>query len=386
MATSRKILVPIGVLILFIGMSSGILLLRSEPQKKSPSVSAPLVRVQAVKLQKYTATINSFGVARARHSVAVASEVEGKVIAIHPDFIDGGYVKSEQMLLTVDPSKYTLAVARAAADLAKAEFEYLRTKTDKKSAFSEQKILRDLKKWNLNVSDDPSLRALSQYIPQIKLAKAELEFASEDLKEARKRLAKTKLVAPFDGYIEASQLSVGQIIKAHEIVGNLVAVSPLLVDAQVSLADAAWIPTGKQDVEISKMIDGQNHRWQGTLLHRMERLEEIGNLITFVIEVKKTISSLGLRMPRGLFVTVKIRGKAAENVTILPKSALRENNMLWVADADGTLAVQGIKVVHATNDIVVVRGVSQGINVIVSYLSRVASGMKVTVAPLQKES
>ena len=80
----------------------------------------------------------------------------------------------------------------------------------------------------------------------------------------------------------------------------------------------------------------------------------------------------------GMFVDVKIFGKSVDGVRVLPRVALREGDIVWVADREGTLHLRPAQVLHARDEGVDVRlDLSDDERIVVSQLSGVTDGMKV---------
>ncbi|MFT6460996.1 MAG: hypothetical protein ACJA0Y_000490, partial [Maricaulis maris] len=80
----------------------------------------------------------------------------------------------------------------------------------------------------------------------------------------------------------------------------------------------------------------------------------------------------------GLFVTANITGRDVENAYILPRSALRGQNSVYVAEEGGTLSVRTVEVIDSTAERVVVSsGVLGGEMVITSPIRGASDGMRI---------
>jgi len=85
----------------------------------------------------------------------------------------------------------------------------------------------------------------------------------------------------------------------------------------------------------------------------------------------------------GLFVDAEIDGLTAENVVVLPRSALREGNRVLVVDAEDRLRYRDIEPLRLYQDEVLVStGLSTGERVCISPIQTAVEGMP--VKPLEQ--
>jgi hypothetical protein len=107
-------------------------------------------------------------------------------------------------------------------------------------------------------------------------------------------------------------------------------------------------------------------------------------MINVVIRVDKPYETKP-PLAAGLFVTVEIKGRTLENALMLPRSALRENNIVWVVDENGQLTFRKVSVARLTSDAVLVEGgLKDGEMVVVSSLKAVTDGMQVRFRQAQE--
>jgi hypothetical protein len=114
------------------------------------------------------------------------------------------------------------------------------------------------------------------------------------------------------------------------------------------------------------------------------KLDERTRMINVVIRVDKPYETKP-PLAAGLFVTVEIKGRTLENALMLPRSALRENNIVWVVDENGQLTFRKVSVARLTSDAVLVEGgLKDGEMVVVSSLKAVTDGMQVRFRQAQE--
>jgi len=86
----------------------------------------------------------------------------------------------------------------------------------------------------------------------------------------------------------------------------------------------------------------------------------------------------GTPLPMGLFVDAEIGGIHLQNVFILPRSAVRDEDQVLVVDEDGRLRIRGVEIVRAERERVLVQsGLSPDDLVCVSQIETVVDGMQV---------
>ncbi len=91
-------------------------------------------------------------------------------------------------------------------------------------------------------------------------------------------------------------------------------------------------------------------------------------------------SADGLRPPLavGLFVNAEIAGRSAEQVTLVPRSAMRDGSRLLVVDEENRLRYRDVEVLRIDRDDVLIRaGLLAGERVCISQLQTVVEGMQV---------
>ena len=89
---------------LIIGMMIALFLQKSRkaPEKKERLVFAPLVKAQKVYKQDIPVFIHGSGTVKPKIQLQIIPQVSGKIIALHPHFLRGGFFRSGENLLTID--------------------------------------------------------------------------------------------------------------------------------------------------------------------------------------------------------------------------------------------------------------------------------------------
>lgn len=79
-----------------------------------------LVETLALQPTTATLTVQSQGTVEARTRSSLVAEVGGRIVAVAPSFVAGGFFRSGDVLLQLDDANYRAALSRAEAALATA--------------------------------------------------------------------------------------------------------------------------------------------------------------------------------------------------------------------------------------------------------------------------
>jgi multidrug efflux pump subunit AcrA (membrane-fusion protein) len=121
--------------------------------------------------------------------------------------------------------------------------------------------------------------------------------------------------------------------------------------------------------------------WSGKVVRSEGKLDERTRMINVVVRVEKPYAT---RPPlaAGLFVTVEIQGRTLKNAAVIPRSALRDNSIVWVVDEKGQLIYRQVDIARLdTNQAILRGGLKDGERLVTSGLRAVTDGMKVRIAP-----
>ena len=123
---ARLIIIRIAVciVIIAIGIVGFKYLIHSAPaaKKKPPAKISPLVRVQTLYPETVSTIIPAMGTIIPAREIILKSRIAGEIVSVHPEFIDGGFIKKGTEILKIDDADYKLAVIKKKSDVATARF------------------------------------------------------------------------------------------------------------------------------------------------------------------------------------------------------------------------------------------------------------------------
>jgi biotin carboxyl carrier protein len=201
------------------------------PERKDTSQQAMLI--DAIRAQKTSLNFSvlSQGSVRPRTQTTLVAEVAGRIVSVSSNFIAGGFFRSGEMLLQIDPSDYETALLRAEANLAAR-----RAQLADQKARSEQA----LKDWNnLGRQGEPSDLTLRK--PQLAEAEAAVQAAEAELQEAKRDLQRTRIKVPYDGLVRSKAVDVGQYVTPGTPLGVTFSVDTAEVRLPLSSGDIAYL-------------------------------------------------------------------------------------------------------------------------------------------------
>ena len=375
-----KILLPIIVLI--IGMLGAFALVKSREvvQPKPTEVPPPLVRVQSVYPTDFQLIVPAQGTVAPRTQTTLVSQVAGQIIEVSPAFANGGFFEKGDVLLTIDPRDYEVAVAQAQVQVAQAKLRLAREE-------EEAAIARD--EWKRLGNGEPTDLVLRK--PQIDEARATIAAAKGALMRANLNLERTQIRAPYPGRVRTKNADVGQYVNPGSPLGHIYAIDYAEVRLPVPDDQLAYLNlplsfrnnphhNSGPDVRFHATFAGREHTYMGRIVRIEGEIDARSGMIALVGRVDNPYRQRDNNTPPlsvGLFVTAEILGHRAENVVVIPRAALRGKNRVLVVTGN-RLYYRTIDILRADAEKVVVKsGLKSGEQLCLSPIDTVVDGMRV---------
>jgi RND family efflux transporter MFP subunit len=390
--TKKRIIHFSATLILMgLGVVGFLALTASKPQLKRtrPPVPMPTVAVTIIKTGSQPVTIRGEGIVTPVREIELVPQVGGKVVYVSPSLVDGGAFKKGDILLRIDPLDYQLAVTLARAKIKDSESRLKVAEEEAAAAKEEWRLLYQSSK-DIN-GDPPSLVAKE---PQLAAARARLAADRADLQKALLALERTELKAPFEGRVSDENVDIGQHVSTAKPLATLFSTEAAeivipLEDESLFWFDVPGFTPGDapgSPVRVSARVAGRELSWSGKVVRAGGKLDERTRMVNVVVHVEKPYATKP-PLAAGLFVTVEIQGRTLENAAAIPRSALRENSMVWVVDEQGQLVFRRVDVARlGTGQAILRSGLKDGDRLVTSGLKAVTDGMKVRILPQRGEN
>jgi RND family efflux transporter MFP subunit len=189
----------------------------------------PKVTVALPLAQDITRYFDATGNAAAVNSVDLVARVQGFVQEI--GYADGQFVKKGTSLFVIEPEPYKLKVDAAKASVTSAQA----TLTQTQAEYQRQADLVS-KQVSTQANYDKALAARDS-------AQADLQSAQANEQQAEINLGYTNVTAPFDGFVTARQVSIGELVGASSptVLATIVQLDPIWVNFTASERDALQV-------------------------------------------------------------------------------------------------------------------------------------------------
>ncbi len=378
------ILIPIVTLIV-IGMVAFHFLDKFKPEtEKSDALPQALaVFAQQIERRDFDSVVTAQGEVRPQIEINVTPQVGGRISFVSPNFVDGGFIPKGQIIARIDKADFELAVVRAKSGVAAAQQRLAREQAEADLA------LRDIQ--DLGLSDSSPL---ARREPQLAEAQASLDSAYAQLSEANLALERAAIRAPFDGRVREKTVDIGQFVTPGQSLGRIfsteiVEVALPLTDAQMGqlglpLAYSETKAAPGPEVRFSATVGGRVRNWTGRITRTSAALNAQSRLINVfgVVEDPYGAGSSGdAPMAPGLFVTASIIGDTVEDAIWAPRSALRGDNDLYLANDDKTaLSIRKVNVLYSDQTgAYIADDIPQGSLAITSPIPAATNGMRLRI-------
>jgi len=382
-----KAIVPL--LLLSAGVYGAWKMIESRPPVETVEMEKviPTVRTVTVEPESIRLSIRSQGTVTARTVTDLIPEIAGKVIYVSPSLAAGGFFEKDEVLLRIDPHDYELALIRAQAEVAQANLRLEQERAEAAVA---------AKEWaELGNGEKASPLVLRE--PQVAQTLAALQAAQATLEQAKRDLERTEVKAPFIGRVRHESIDAGQFVSRGVALAQLYSVDVAEVRLPLPNEELAYvnIPLSyrygeNSDVKGPEVLletrwAGRDYTWRGRIVRTEGEIDTTTRMLYAVAQVKDPYSHGNDpgRPPLavGMFVEAEILGNRITDAIVLPRSAIRGTETVYVIDTEGKLRFRRVEIFKREHETVIVRsGLEQGEQVCVSPMETVVDGMEVKLS------
>jgi RND family efflux transporter MFP subunit len=302
------------------------------------------------------------------------------VVWTHPEFKEGARFGQGEVLVRIDRADYEIALARAKGRVATANYEYQIELGRQDVARREWGLIRD----GRPASDREEHLALRK--PQLQNVEAGLASARAELKQAELNLERTELKSPFNALLRTRQTEIGSVVNLQEPVATLVGTDEFWVQVAIPVDRLGVLgdlgPGAGEPVTATVRLSGNGgSSWSGRVIRLLGDLEPSGRMARILVAVPDPLDQhTGLPLLLGSYVRVDLEGEQLERVVVLPRSALREEDRLWLVGADETLEIRPVEVAwRDAASVYIGGGLAAGERVILTDLAIPVPGMPLMI-------
>ncbi|MGI9408010.1 MAG: efflux RND transporter periplasmic adaptor subunit [Hyphomicrobiaceae bacterium] len=389
---------------------------KPEPNRRPAQEKVSFVKTVPVTFADYQPMLKLYGETVAGRKVELRALVSGDVKSVGDGLRDGGEVNAGDALLTINPFNYEGAVVEttAALDEARGRLDELkatvRSERDALKRDKEQLVIarKDVTRTtrlvkNKAVSgrllDERELvlsqrqQAVEQRENNLKIQaarivqqEAAIDRLAWSLKQARRRLTETKLVAPFNAYITDVNADVGRMLGATDRVATLydrdwIEARFVLTDQQYGRIVAASGDTKSGDligrrVKVIWRVGTKPIAYDAKIVRVGATIAAGQGGVTIYARLNDPTKPIAIRP--GAFVEVSSADRRYSNVARLPQTSLYTNDTVYVV-REGRLEARKVQVIGADGSHVLVQGrdLKDGERVVQTRLFSIGTGLKV---------
>lgn len=333
-------------------------------------------------------------------SVGLIEEMPGRTVAfrkadIRPqvdgiikerNFTEGAFVEAGQQLYMIDQDVYLAKV-----DAAQAELSRQRANLDQ--------AVKNRKRYDpLVKSQAVSRQTYDDAVSQEAQGKAAVASARAELEQARINLAYTTVTAPISGQISSSDYSEGALVTANQAdkLTTITQLDPIYVDVTQAggrlLELKHAVKTGRvqgidaDNIEVSLIIDatGEEYPHKG----KLEFSDVTVNETTGTVRLRASFPNPDGTLLPGMFVRGQVRQGRLDSAFMVPQKAVmrRPDGSAYVfVAADGKVVSKDVEIERSKGqDWVVSDGLSDGDQVIVSNIQKIAPDADVAPEPVEE--
>lgn len=345
-----------------------LLLSACDSAKKNLSKSIISVDVQSVSKSKVKIVREYIGITKSVASVGIRARVQG--FLTEKNFTEGKLVEKDQLLFVIDPKPFKAKLDHAKAVLIsnQAEQDY--------QGVEYQRMKKLVEKGNVaKVQFDRVNAKFSEAKAAVALAKADVEVAEINLSYCYMR-------APFSGRIGEKFVDVGNLVGASQktLLANLVKLDPIYVEFSPSVSDFViilkYIKNMPFNVSVSLPRD-ESLVFNG----QVDLINNEANIATSTILMRASLNNPKKLLIPGIYVNVKMLLSSDAKQILIPQEALMNVQGLqtvYVVDANQMVHSRQIQTGgQYQGQFIVLNGLKQGEQIVVSNLQKLKPGQKV---------
>lgn len=323
----------------------------------------------AARLADVPVWLEGVGTAKARNTVTVRPQVDGKILSI--DFKEGQDVKRGDVLAKIDPVTYQAQLDQALAKKALDEAQLANAKLD----------LERYLKLSTNVVSVKTVDTQKALVNQL-----EAQIKSDDaaIDNARAVLGYTDVVAPIDGRTGMRLVDVGNLVRASDAgIVVITEVRPISVLFTLPQQQLPQINKARESRELAvEALETDSRQVLDT-----GELQVIDNQVdqsTGTIRLKADFPNKDLQLWPGQFVNVRLLLKTLDDVVVVPTAAVQrgpDGTYVYVIGNESKVAARPVTITQQDDKKAVVgQGLAANEKVVTAGFARLKEGAKVKVS------
>ena len=363
------------LIIILVSIIIFVLMIRLRPEAKfeEPKIIPQLVETMVAYPSEVGAKISSQGTIRPEHEIFVTSELSGKVTWVSKNFLDGAGFQIGDTLMKIEKRDYELALISTESSLFQARLALEREEAEANLASIE---------WKRVGKGDASSLTLRE--PQLAQARAVLAAAEAAYEQSKRNLERTSIIAPFEGRVRKKMVDLGTNLIPGSRLADIYATASFEVRLPIADKDIPFLgipldgtsidPSNRPEVRLSTSYGGDELNTKGFIVRSESEIDPKTRMISAIATIPISNANSGFKV--GMFVNAEINGLSFPGVTVVPRSAVKDN-MIWVV-IDEKLRRKSVEVIRFEKDFAFISdGLNKNDRILITRLSSYVDGMPV---------
>ena len=290
------------------------------------------------------------GSLKANEFVMIRPEMEGRIAKIY--FQEGQYIKEGEPLISLDDQ-----IATAGLEESKAHLNLSEAQSQRQTSLYRHKY----------VSSGEKDKAASK-----------LQADQAILNRKKRELEKTKIYAPFDGFLGLIKVSPGDYVKPGQDIVPLASLNPLKVEFSVAELYVPYVHVGQRINITTESLPGKI--FQGEIYALDPMVDEAGRNI----KIKGRLSNQDFTLKPGMFVRLKIQLAERAKALLIPEEAIvfqDQKHFIYKIDAGRAKKVFVKMGARTEGKVEILEGVSAQDRIITAGQIKIRDGMPVKIIP-----
>ena len=373
------------------------------------------VNVETLESQTARPKIFSYGEIYSKRMLEIRPLVSGRLDYVSEKFVEGGYVKSGDILFRLNQKDFFNELEIAEIDLEDTKAQLSEAISRLEFANMEFEVSESQLKLRKNALDRQTELAASGLITSTQLENTQLAYSSSkqqflnkqnlvkssrnsieklqiqlkrrsiSIDKAKRNLDETEFKAPFNGIISSVNILPGSVINKNEKLGTLVDPNSLEVMFNLSANEFARVidKEGKLlnlDITAYLKLSDKDIPFSG-------KIERINPEIINIGSGRKLFASINLgenkTLRPGDFVVIEIQEPSLENVTVLPSTAVTIDGKIFILEDENRLKELVVNILRRQGDEVIVCGAPIDKEYVMQRSPQLGNGLK--IKPLRKK-
>jgi membrane fusion protein (multidrug efflux system) len=309
------------------------------------------VSILVLKAQPLARQVQSSGTLLAREEVDLKTEMQGRITAVH--FKEGTKVKKGALLVKLNDAEIRAQLGKLNTQLKLADAKESR----QAALFSKDLISKE----------------------ENEIAHEEMSGLLSDRDLLKAQLAKTEILAPFDGVVGLKDVSEGSNVAAGTRIAGLFSLDPLKIDFSIPEQYFGQVKAGDT---VLITVEGLPNPVKGSVYAVEPKVDPA----TRMLRIRGYCPNGEGRIPPGASARVQLPLKTIPNAIMVPSMAVIPNikGQTVMLYKGGKAAMVSVTAGYRTEDKIQIEGVSGGDTLIVSGLIQLKSGNPVKLAASAK--